>query len=145
MADIRQLVYALRPPALDELGLVSALCEQATQYHQVDGLQVTVEAQTALPPLSAAVEVAAYRIALEALTNVVRHAQARTCCIILTMSDVFVLDILDDGRGFPYTYQAGVGLASMRERAAELGGSCVIEARPEGGIHVHACLPLPKE
>jgi len=145
MADIRQLVYALRPPALDELGLVTALCEQATQYHQVGGLQVTVEAQTALPPLPAAVEVAAYRIALEALTNVVRHAQAHTCCIILTLSDALLLDILDDGRGFPHTLRAGVGLASMRERAAELGGTCVIEARPEGGMRVHACLPLPKE
>jgi len=145
MADIRQLVYALRPPALDELGLVTALCEQATQYQQVGGLQVTVEAPTALPPLPAAVEVAAYRIALEALTNVVRHAQAHTCCIILTLSDALLLDILDDGRGFPPTLRAGVGLASMRERAAELGGTCVIEARPEGGTRVYACLPLPKE
>jgi len=145
IADIRQLVYALRPPALDELGLVTALCEQAAQYHHVGGLQVTVEAQTALPPLSAAVEVAAYRIALEALTNVVRHAQARTCCIILRVADALMLDIIDDGRGFPQTLRAGVGLASMRERAAELGGTCVIEARPEGGTRVHARLPLPKE
>jgi signal transduction histidine kinase len=145
MADIRQLVYALRPPALDELGLITALCEQATQYQQVGGLQVTVEAPTTLPLLPAAVEVAAYCIALEALTNVVRHAQAHTCCIILTLSDALLLEILDDGRGFPHTLRAGVGLASMRERAAELGGTCVIEARPEGGMRVHACLPLPKE
>jgi two-component system, NarL family, sensor kinase len=91
------------------------------------------------------VEVAAYRIALEALTNVVRHAQARTCHIILTVTGELVLDIEDDGRGLPASLKAGIGLLSMRERAAELGGTCVIEAGSEGGTRVRARLPLPKE
>ncbi len=145
MNDIRRLVYSLRPPALDELGLVTALREQVAQYHHAGGLTVTVEAPASLPALPAAVEVAAYRIALEALTNVVRHAQARTCCIILTITDELVLDIEDDGKGLPDRLKAGIGLLSMRERAAELGGTCIIEARPEGGMRVHARLPLAKE
>jgi signal transduction histidine kinase len=145
MNDIRRLVYELRPPALDELGLVTALREQAAQYHRAGGLTVTVEASPSLPALPAAVEVAAYRIALEALTNIVRHAQARTCRISLTVSDDLVLDIEDDGRGLPDSLKAGIGLLSMRERAAELGGICVIEARSEGGMRVRARLPLSKE
>ena len=145
MNDIRRLVYALRPPALDELGLVTALREQTAQYHQAGGLKVTVEAPASLPPLPAAVEVAAYRIALEALTNVVRHAQARTCRIILIMTHELVIEIVDDGKSLPDTLQGGVGFSSMRERAAELGGTCVFERVPEGGTRVCAQLPLPKE
>lgn len=143
--DIRRLVYELRPPALDELGLVTALREQAAQYHPTSSLAVTVEAPAALPELSAAVEVAAYRIALEALTNVMRHAQARTCRIILTATDALVLDIEDDGRGLPDRLKAGIGLLSMRERAAELGGTCVFEAGATGGTRVRARLPLLKK
>jgi signal transduction histidine kinase len=79
IAEIRRLVYALRPPVLDELGLVSALREHLAQLDQPEGLHLTLEAPEALPELSAAVEVAVYRIVLEALTNVVRHAHARTC------------------------------------------------------------------
>ena len=78
ISDIRRLVYALRPPALDDLGLVPALREQAAHYSQA-GLQITIDAPDQLPPLPAAVEVATYRIVQEALTNVVRHARARTC------------------------------------------------------------------
>jgi len=145
MENIRHLVYALRPPALDELGLVTALREQAAHYTSADGLTVTVEAPDALPPLSAAVEVAAYRMSLEALTNVVRHAQAHTCHITLAVTDDLLLDIVDDGCGLPNALQSGVGLSSMRERAAELGGTCRIEALPSGGTRVQARLPLAKE
>jgi len=98
-AEVRRVVYALRPPALDELGLVPALREQAAQYSQ-NGLRVTVEAPEPLPPLPAAVEVAAYRIGVEALTNVVRHARARTCTVCLTVGDDLQLEIADDGHGF---------------------------------------------
>src|SRR3712207_9509194 len=82
VTDIRRLVYGLRPPALDDLGLLGALRESAAQY-AAKGLSVSVEAPESLPPLSAAVEVAAYRIAQEALTNVARHAGARTCTVTL--------------------------------------------------------------
>ncbi len=123
IADIRRLVYNLRPPTLDELGLVSALREYAA-HHAANGLQITVEAPEPLPPLPAAVEIAAYRIALEALTNVTRHAHARQCVIRLALDDALRLEILDDGLGLPEGYRAGVGLTSIRERAAELGGMC---------------------
>jgi signal transduction histidine kinase len=148
LADIRRLVYALRPPALDELGLVGALREQAAQYqHSGDRgaatLRIVVDAPERLPPLPAAVEVAAYRIALEALTNVAKHAAAHNCTISLGVGNGLHLDIRDDGRGLPPDRRAGVGLTSMRERAAELGGQCSIGPVPGGGTAVVAWLPLP--
>jgi signal transduction histidine kinase len=150
VVDIRRLVYNLRPPTLDELGLVGAICERAAQYStgagaESGGLLVVVDAPDRLPPLSAAVEVAAYRITQEALTNVARHAQARTCHISLKLDDTLQLEITDDGIGLPPDRQAGVGLAAMRERAAELGGVCMVEAVPAGGTRVLAQLPLQKE
>jgi signal transduction histidine kinase len=140
LQDIRRLVYDLRPPALDELGLIGAL--RQTALNAPAGLQIQVFAPDSLPPLSAAVEVAAYRIAQEALNNVYRHAHARICTVRLSVQDELRLEISDDGAGFEPGTHAGVGLISMRERAAELGGKCVIESRREGGTHVLACLPL---
>jgi signal transduction histidine kinase len=141
IADIRRLVYALRPPALDDLGLVEALREQAMQYVQ-SGVQIAVVAPRALPPLPAAVEVAVYRIAQEALTNVIRHAQARVCTIEIVAGPELTLTIADDGRGLPAERRMGVGLNSMHERATELGGRLTIEPRPGGGTQVRAWLPL---
>lgn len=153
--DIRRLVYELRPPALDELGLVGAIRERAVQIssdHQseadsgtAESLQVHVETSESLPALSAAVEVAAYRIVLEALTNVTRHAHAHTCTIRLELTDVLEVEILDDGIGLQAGYQTGVGMLSMRERAAELGGSCTIEKRSGVGTRVYGRLPVSKE
>jgi signal transduction histidine kinase len=143
IADIRQLVYALRPPALDELGLVSAIREYAAPYDQAEGLQVFIEAPERLPPLPAAVEVAAYHIALEALTNVTRHAQAQSCHIRLSLAEGLSLEISDDGGGLPKDYRAGVGVTAMRERAMELGGEYLIEPGTAGGTRVSAWLPLP--
>jgi signal transduction histidine kinase len=151
VTDIRRLVYGLRPPALDDLGLLGALRESAAQY-SAKGLSVSVEGPEKLPPLSAAVEVAAYRIAQEALTNVARHAEANTCTVSLAIDEasVLCLEVRDDGRGIPdpqeeSSVRAGVGLTSMRERASELGGSLVVEPLLEGGTSVRARLPLPKE
>jgi signal transduction histidine kinase len=151
VTDIRRLVYGLRPPALDDLGLIGALRESAAQY-SAKGLRVSVEAPESLPPLSAAVEVAAYRIAQEALTNVVRHAEASTCTVSLAIdgSGALCVEVRDDGRGIPgpqenSSVRAGVGLTSMRERASELGGSLLVEPLPEGGTRVCARLPLAKE
>jgi len=152
IADIRRLVYALRPPALDDLGLLGALRESAAQYGQ-NGLRVSVEAPESLPPLPAAVEVAVYRIAQEALTNVVRHAEARECIVSLAVDDAasaLRLEVRDDGRGLPEPRvddhgHTGVGLSSMRERATELGGSLVVDRPSEGGTSVRARLPLPGE
>ena len=104
---------------------------------------MAVDAPAELPPLPAAVEVAAYRIATEALANVARHAEARTCTVRLVLDRALELEICDDGRGLPDRYQAGIGLCSMRERADELGGTCTIQPAPGGGTRVHARLPVP--
>ncbi len=104
-----------------------------------------VEAPEELPPLPAAVEVAVYRITQEALTNVVRHAQAKTCLVRLAVKEDVTLDISDDGVGIPGERTAGVGLSSMQERVAELGGRFVVRSVPEGGTRVLVRLPLPKE
>jgi signal transduction histidine kinase len=155
VADIRRLIYALRPPTLDELGLIGAIRQYAAQYDIQEGsatdagrnLRVEVEAPHQLPVLSAAIEVAAYRIVQEALTNVVHHAQAHSCHIRLSLIEdsKFQLEIIDDGVGLPEERNAGVGLLSMRERAEEVGGSCVIESMPGQGTHVLVCLPGTKE
>jgi two-component system NarL family sensor kinase len=145
ISDVRRVVYELRPPALDELGLVGALREQAARLsggaHDSHRLTVTVEAPDTMPPLPAAVEVATYRIATEALTNVVRHAAAHRCVVRLSVNGALSVEVADDGRGLGRS-MAGVGLTSMRERAGELGGTCSVEARAGGGTLVRAQLPL---
>jgi signal transduction histidine kinase len=144
LAEIRQLVYALRPPVLDEFGLVTALREHVAPYNSPAGLRVAVNAPEPMPPLPAAVEVAAYRIALEAFTNTVRHANAQACAISLKLEHgSLVVEVSDDGGGLPAGVRWGVGLTAMRERAAELGGECLITAEPGGGARVRARLPLP--
>jgi signal transduction histidine kinase len=105
-------------------------------------LDVAVEAPDPLPPLPAAVEVAAYRIATEAMTNVARHARARRCLLRLDVSDELTLQVSDDGIGLPASPPAGVGLPSMTERAAELGGQCRVARIDGGGTLVVAHLPL---
>ncbi|HEX7948745.1 MAG TPA: GAF domain-containing sensor histidine kinase [Candidatus Limnocylindrales bacterium] len=162
LSDIRRLVDALRPPALDEMGLVGALRAQAGHLGPSPGLDVTAEGP--LPELPAAVEVAAYRIAVEAMTNAARHAQARICRVRLAEAGgqgsgthgadgpgadgpgaggrALEIEITDDGRGLPARLRPGIGLASMRERAAEVGGTCVIEPLPSGGTRVFARLPI---
>jgi signal transduction histidine kinase len=141
LADIRRIAYDLRPPALDELGLVGALQEYIAAT-QAPGLHITLEAPETLPPLAAAVEVAAYRIALEALHNVSRHAQAQHCSVRLSLCDNLCLEVSDDGRGIHEQVRAGVGLVSMRERAEELGGTCALESRIGQGTRVLVQLPL---
>jgi len=134
--DIRHLVYGLRPPALDDLGLAGAVAEMA-------GPGVTVEVRGELPGLPAATEVAAYRIVQEALTNARRHAGATTVRVSLERGEGDLsVRVRDDGIGVPAGRRSGVGLASMRERAAELGGTCVITTPPEGGTVVEAILPV---
>jgi signal transduction histidine kinase len=167
-ADVRTLVDGLRPPALDSLGLLGALRAHAAR--QPPGLRVTVDAPDEIPPLPAATEVAAYRVAAEALANVGRHAGATGAELrIAVAGDALVLEVLDDGGGVrpaapgpeapPEAWREagregaghegagreGVGLASMRERAAELGGSCTIEERAEGGTRVRVVLPAREE
>jgi two-component system NarL family sensor kinase len=144
LADVRRLVHGLRPPALDDLGLLAALDQQAERLSTAD-LSVTVAADD-VPRLSAAVEVAAYRIASEALTNTARHARARHAAVRLTGSPGSLLvEVGDDGAGIDPDVVAGVGLRSIRERAEELGGRTEITCPADGGTRVRAWLPLTIE
>lgn len=143
ITDIRRLVYNLRPPALDELGLSGAIREYAARLGgEAQALKITVEIPAALPQLSAAVEVAAYRIVQEAVTNVIRHAQAHTCLVRLQIEATLQLTIQDDGTGLEETHATGVGLLSMRERAEELGGSFTLQKVGPCGTVISAQLPL---
>lgn len=140
--EIRRMVYAMRPPALDELGLVPALRQQATGLRNQEGDQVAVEitAPDDLPDLPAAVEVAAYRIVTEALTNVARHSDSPSAQVRLsTGTDGLRVEVTDRGRSTGWV--PGVGLSSMRERAEELGGTLAAAPGPDGG-RVTALLPL---
>jgi signal transduction histidine kinase len=140
--EIRRMVYAMRPPALDELGLVPALRQQAVGLRNRAGEPVAVDvtAPEELPDLPAAVEVAAYRIVTEALTNVARHSTSCSASVrIEPAPDGLHLEVTD--RGSSGAWRAGVGLSSMRERAAELGGTLEAGPGPSGG-RVAALLPL---
>jgi len=159
IAEMRRLIYGLRPPALDDLGLIPSIRQQAQGQGMADlsmGAKTnerwenrplfSMEAPEELPPLPAAVEVACYRIAQEALTNVARHAHAEICRVRLSVdrdAGMLEVEITDDGSGIPEERVAGVGLSSMRERAEELGGTLEVEPGPEGGTRVLARLPLP--
>ena len=136
---VRRLAYALHPPSLAELGLAGALRRQVGHL-QAGSPVVTLEVPDALPALPAAVEVAAYRIAVEALTNAVRHAGAEHVGVRMHVDGALEIAVDDDGPGGG-CWQPGVGLTSMRERAAELGGS-LLAAPDDGGGHVRARLPL---
>jgi signal transduction histidine kinase len=144
IADIRKMARELRPPTLDALGLEGALREQAAGLASPagDGPVIIVDVPEPLPVLPAAVEVAAYRIAVEALMNVVHHASARTCEVRLALGqDELEVDVIDDGLGVE-PGRAGVGTRAMRERAAEVGGEVTIEAASTGGTRVVARLPV---
>jgi signal transduction histidine kinase len=146
IAEVRRLVEGLRPPALDQLGLVSALRHRAAEHASGGGgvrVPWTVEADDDLEPLPAAVEVAAYRIVVEAVNNVQRHSGADRCAVVLAREggDLRV-EVADTGSGLAPERRAGVGLSSMRERAEELGGSFEASPRPGGGTVVRVRLPL---
>ncbi|MFN2195551.1 MAG: sensor histidine kinase [Anaerolineales bacterium] len=141
--DVRTLVYDLRPPALDELGLIGAIRSYLST--QVPGVPVfQLAAPPELPPLPAAYEVAAYRITLEGITNVLRHAEAKTATIRIFIQDgALMIEIQDDGLGIQTGKPAGVGLASIRERAEELGGTFELRLASPGTL-LRARLPLPE-
>jgi signal transduction histidine kinase len=142
LADVRRLVHDLRPPALDDLGLAGAVRQQAERL-LAPAVQVTVGAE-GLADLPAAVEVAAYRIASEALANTARHAAATRVLVRLVRDADGALEVTvtDDGVGIAPDRAAGVGLVSLRERAAELGGRCTVTCPAGGGTEVRAVLPV---
>jgi signal transduction histidine kinase len=139
VADIRTLVDELRPPAL-ELGLMTAIKERTAELGQL--METRVEGPDNLPALPAAVEVAAYRICQEALMNVLKHADAHHVHVRLRAGDLLTLEIQDDGVGLAGPTTSGIGLGSMHERAAEVGGRCTISVPECGGTRVSVCFPL---
>jgi signal transduction histidine kinase len=148
--DVRRLVEALRPPAIDDLGLIGALRSRAAGLAGDVAIDVAGD-EPDHAALTAAVETAAYRIAVEAMTNAVRHSRARRCRVELgTENGSLRLLVCDDGVGVPARdgdarAGTGVGLRSMRERAAEVGGTCSVQSAPGGGTVVEARLPLRLE
>jgi signal transduction histidine kinase len=141
VTTVRSLVEGLAP-AVDQLGLAEALGQSAHRLTAPAGIDLDLDVPP-LPRLPAAVEVAAYRIAMEALTNAVRHADPTRCHIRVHLDGSLRLSVSDDGRGLPVTIVPGHGLTSMRQRAAEVGGSCRVEPMPRGGTLVQAELPVP--
>lgn len=142
VTDVRRLVHGLRPPALDQLGLVEAIRDLAR--HQSTGLVMEISVPDGgLPRLPAAVEVHAYRILLEAWNNALKHAQA-SCFLIKfqTEANMLVISIQDDGIGMPEEYRSGVGLRSIRARAQEIGGELRVEPVQPHGTSITAKLPL---
>jgi two-component system NarL family sensor kinase len=137
--EIRRLVYDLRPPALDELGLVRAIKQDAPQ---VSNLYIRFDTPGEILELPAAVDVAAYRIIHEALNNCVRHARASRVTVRMKVGEHLDLSIEDNGVGLPESYRPGVGLSSMRERAEELGGTFDISWTKGEGTKIHVRLPL---
>lgn len=137
--DVRRLVHDLRPPALDDLGLEAAVRQQAERIRSEVDVTVCADGTTGLP---AAVEVAAYRIVAEALTNVAKHADASHVDVRLEAGPAaLTVVVADDGRGIAEDVTAGVGLLSLRERAEELGGRCEVVCPERGGTTVRAVLP----
>lgn len=145
ITEVRGLVHELRPPALDDLGLVAAIEQRVRRLCEGAGVTAEVAAPDELPALAASVETAVYRVAVEACTNVVRHAGASRCSVRLHLADELVLEVADDGRGFSADAIPGVGLAAMRERVEEVGGMLEIHSEPAGGSTVRAVVPLEAE
>jgi signal transduction histidine kinase len=142
IATVRRTVENLRPPTLDELGLVAAVSEQSSRLQSPDGPRIDVSACEPLPSLSAASEVAAYRIAIEAVTNAVRHACPRCVTVRFDMAGTnLVVVVTDDGRGLPAGLETGFGLRSIRDRAEEFGGTATVSPGPLRGTVVEAHLP----
>jgi len=143
--DVRRIIDELRPVALEDAGLVQALRERAASLaaRSPSGMIIQVHVAEPMPDLPGPVETAAFRIAEEAMTNVVRHARARCCEVRLEAGDALVLSVADDGVGLPGQPRPdGIGLTSMRQRAADLGGQCTIGPAEPSGVIVRARLPL---
>ncbi|MEW5870619.1 MAG: histidine kinase [Chloroflexota bacterium] len=146
MAQVRGLAHQLHPPELELLGLVGALREQA-QTHT--SFVTQIDAPETIPTLPTEVETAAYYIAIEALSNVEKHAAAKSFHLRLTLTKddsalhplVLEMELSDDGIGLPADRVDGLGLLSMQGRAVELGGTCQVEPAVTGGTLIRVCLP----
>jgi two-component system, NarL family, sensor kinase len=144
VTDTRRLVHGLAPPVVEEVGLVEAIRLHADRLNRTGGRRGTFQlrADSGIDGLPAAVEIAAYIIATEAMTNVARHARASSCTVVVSQNSRLHIEVLDDGVGIGPAPRTGVGLNSMHERTDELGGALVIESVAPRGTRVAASLPL---
>ncbi|HWQ23174.1 MAG TPA: GAF domain-containing protein [Gaiellaceae bacterium] len=145
LQGVRRLAVELRPAALDDFGLATALERLAETIRERASLQLDLELQLGEERLPGEIETTLYRIVQEALTNIVRHAQATRVSVVLRRAAGAVTAVVeDDGAGFdPAAQHAGLGLVGMRERAALAGGRLTIEAAPGRGTTIVAEVPLP--
>jgi signal transduction histidine kinase len=145
LQDVRRLAVELRPKALDDFGLVPALEWLSETFAEQTEVDVHLQAALGEDRLPAEIETALYRIIQEALTNVVKHAQASTVSVVLTRKGQSVVAVVeDDGRGFDptQTREEGLGLVGMRERIALLGGRVTVESSERGGTTVAVEVPV---
>jgi two-component system sensor histidine kinase UhpB len=141
--DIRRLTRELRPEALDDLGLVNALIALTSRAGRQGSVKIERRFSTELPRLSAELELVIYRVAQEALTNILRHAEAEHCVVALEPTAAGIqLTVSDDGRGMPDHFaEDAFGIEGMRERALLFGGTLAIESRTGQGTRVTLRVP----
>jgi two-component system, NarL family, sensor histidine kinase DevS len=145
LRDVRRLAVELRPKALDDFGLVAALERLVQTFADATGIDIQLEAQLGSERLSEEIETTLYRIVQEALTNIVKHAQARSASILILRREGLVTAVIeDDGRGFEAeeVRDGGLGLLGMRERVALLEGRMTVESSTEGGTTLAVEVPL---
>ena len=145
LQDVRRLAVELRPKALDDFGLVAALERLAETFTESTGIELQLEARLGPERLPGEVETTLYRIVQEALTNVVKHAEAEHVSILIVRREGTVTAVIeDDGRGFDpaATREAGLGLLGMRERAALVGGRVAVESSGESGTTLVVEVPV---
>ena len=140
--DIRELIYDLRPPALDDLGLIEALRKIGDRMATPD-FAIRIEPDFMQPELSAAVEVAAFRITQESIHNALRHSRGSEVSIRLhTAENILFIEICDNGTGLPAQHRRGLGLLTIQERVDELQGFFEIDSHQPHGTRLVVGLPL---
>jgi two-component system sensor histidine kinase UhpB len=145
LEDVRRIAIELRPEALDDLGLASALAVLAGRFSERLGLHVRVTTSPELPPLSPETELVVYRVAQEALTNVARHSGASDAEVTLTHdSRELTSTVRDHGCGLPTESVAGTGMRGMHERATLIGATLAIGNASGGGCEVRLTVPLER-
>jgi signal transduction histidine kinase len=146
MREVRTVAHLLHPLSLEALGLRSSIMEYARGFQKRTGIQTSVEIPDSLPKFGRATETALFRIVQECLTNVHKHAKASNVTILITSTpDEFLLEITDDGTGFPDNFYEGIGLRGMRERVKELGGTFRVESGTFVGTSISACIPFDSQ
>jgi two-component system sensor histidine kinase UhpB len=144
-APVRQIARRLRPLALDDLGLSSALVALTASVSRQANIEITRQIGAGVETLSADEQLVVYRVAQESLTNVLRHAGAHRVTIRLDCRDGGpTLEVSDDGVGVPNGFGTGSGIRGMRERALLVGARLDVRRRPEGGTRVRLTLPTRK-